>query len=232
MYYDNKSTFYVKQYGPTVLIIVISVILIFAGIFAYVSSTKNNTKQGELIAKNETKVDNSNNMANANIDSNNLKNTEQVTQTNTNMDTKQQLSENIIINKDLDESLQSINSLEKLTAGKIIKVSENKSLIIYINGKYYEADLIGIDYSKSASNIIEKINNDLKEKDVLVSFDRIKMQDGKIAIYLYLNNELYNSVLLKQGLAIIKVEKTNTSLLDTLIDSQKNAKSNKIGIWK
>ena len=51
MYYNNKSTFYVKQYGPTVLIIVISVLLIFVGVYAYLSSTKLNTKQNELVAK-------------------------------------------------------------------------------------------------------------------------------------------------------------------------------------
>lgn len=233
MYYDNKSTFYVKQYGPTVLIIVISVLLIFSGVYAYISSTKANTKQNELVAKTEKQVDNSS-MVNSNVDSNSLKNTEQVTQTNTNTntDTKQDAPENIEISKTLDENLQSIKSFEKLIAGRVIKVNENKELIISINGKYYEACLIGIDYSKSESNIIERINNDLKGKDVLVSFDRIKMQDEKIAVYLYLNNQLYNGLLLNQGLAIVKVEKTNTNLLDTLIDSQKYAKSNKIGIWK
>ncbi len=225
MYYNNKSTFYVKQYGPTVLIIVISVLLIFVGVYAYLSSTKLNTKQNELVAKTEVKVSNENNKS-ANIETNSLKVTEEVNESNVNTE------ENIEIATQLDQSLQSIQSLEKLVPGKVLKINQNNNIIIEINGKNYETELVGIDYSKSASNITERLTNDLVNKNVTISFDKLKVEDNKIPVYLYLDNELYNSLLLKQGLAIVKVEKVNTNLLDTLIESQKFAKTNLLGIWK
>ena len=38
MYYDNKSTFYIKQYGPAVFTIVVSLVLVLGGLYIYLSS--------------------------------------------------------------------------------------------------------------------------------------------------------------------------------------------------
>ncbi|MDD3304017.1 MAG: thermonuclease family protein [Clostridia bacterium] len=56
MYYDSKSSFYMKQYGFPALVIFISVLLIGGGLFIYfASSTKNATEQEMVIASNELK---------------------------------------------------------------------------------------------------------------------------------------------------------------------------------
>lgn len=56
MYYDNKSSFYFKQYGVPILAITLSVILIGAGSFLYwSSSTANASNQNMVIASNELK---------------------------------------------------------------------------------------------------------------------------------------------------------------------------------
>ena len=54
MYYDNKSSFYLKQYGLPILAIVISLIIIGAGSYIYwLSSTTNAPKQNVVTASNE-----------------------------------------------------------------------------------------------------------------------------------------------------------------------------------
>lgn len=47
MYYENKKVFYIKQYGPAALIIVISLVLIFSGIYL---SLNGNTIPKEEVA--------------------------------------------------------------------------------------------------------------------------------------------------------------------------------------
>ncbi len=56
MYYDNKSSFYFKQYGVPILAITLSIILIGAGSFIYwSSSTANASNQNMVVASNELK---------------------------------------------------------------------------------------------------------------------------------------------------------------------------------
>lgn len=46
MYYENKKQFYIKQYGPAAIIIVVSLVLILSGI--YLSLNSNNTPKEEV----------------------------------------------------------------------------------------------------------------------------------------------------------------------------------------
>lgn len=56
MYYDNKSSFYFKQYGIPILAIVCSILLIGGGLYVYfMSSTKNAAENNMIIASNELK---------------------------------------------------------------------------------------------------------------------------------------------------------------------------------
>ena len=56
MYYDNKSTFYFKQYGLPILTVVSCIVLIGIGSFLYwSSSTSNASKQTIVTASNELK---------------------------------------------------------------------------------------------------------------------------------------------------------------------------------
>ena len=58
MYYDSKSSFYVKQYGPKVFIIVFSLLLVSAGLYIYMRNNEKHHKvnQFPLIRKNKKKL--------------------------------------------------------------------------------------------------------------------------------------------------------------------------------
>lgn len=247
MYYDNKSTFYIKQYGPAVFTIVISLVLVLGGLYIYLSSNRNNKPQDTLVAKNNAQdvqlVEQNNNIEQTNsLQEVELKK-EEVKQEETkqvetnsnenNINEEKNININdIAITNILSSELRTLNKLEKSKEVTVLGIDDDKNIILNISDKNYKASLIGIDYKKSKSNIKDIINNDLINKKVTIAFDNVKIQDNTLCVYLYLDGNLYNQHLLKNGLAILKVEKANTSLLNELVNAQKQAKSNNIGIWQ
>lgn len=246
MYYDNKSTFYIKQYGPAVFTIVISLVLVLSGLYIYLSSNRNNRPQDTLVAKNDTQniqvveQQNNNEQINSlqevkpNEEEEEQKQEEPIPEKN---ETSKVETQNVDVNSVqltnvLSFELRALNKLEKLDNVTVLGINDNNNIILNISGKNYKASLIGVDYKKSKSDIKEKINNDLINKKVTIAFDNVKLQDNTLCVYLYLDGNLYNQTLLKDGLAILNVEKANTSLLNELVNAQKQAKSNNIGIWQ
>lgn len=247
MYYDNKSTFYIKQYGPAVFTIVISLVLVLGGLYIYLSSNRNNKPQDTLVAKNNVQdvqlVEQNNNIEQTNsLQEVELKKeevkqeeTKQVETNSNENNTNEEKNINIndiAITNILSSELRTLNKLEKSKEVTVLGIDDDKNIILNISDKNYKASLIGVDYKKSKSNIKDIINNDLINKKVTIAFDNVKIQDNILCIYLYLDGNLYNQHLLKNGLAILKVEKANTSLLNELVNAQKQAKSNNIGIWQ
>ncbi len=225
MYYDNKSNFYIRQYGPKVMLIVFSIVLIISGIYIYCSSTNINIfSKGELVASNNNIVD-----QNTNQTDTQTKNEEKTEETNSlkeeNTIVEVKLSENI------SENMNSLSNLQKYGPCTVDSITSDLKIVIKDNNTLYQVNLIGIDYTKSNSNIQQVIENDLKGKTIYISFDKLKVKDSQIYAYVYINDELYNKKLLNDGLAILKVERTNTSLLDQLLEGQLFAKSNSKGIW-
>lgn len=247
MYYDNKSTFYIKQYGPAVFTIVISLLLVLGGLYIYLSSNRNNKPQDALVAKNNTQdvqlVEQNNNIEQTNsLQEIELKKeevkqeeTKQVETNSNENNTNEEKNINIndiAITNILSSELRALNKLEKSKEVTVLGIDDDKNIILNISDKNYKASLIGIDYKKSKSDIKDIINNELTNRKVTIAFDNVKIQDNTLCVYLYLNGNLYNQHLLKDGLAILKVEKANTSLLNELVNAQKQAKSNNIGIWQ
>lgn len=235
MYYDNKSTFYIKQYGPAVFTIAISLVLVVGGLYIYLSSNKNNRPQDTLVAKNNIQK----------VQTTNQNNNEQINSLQEVQERQEGKATNIVESNDneidineinvtnvLSAEFRTLNKLEKSNELTVIGIDNNNNIILNSNNKNYRASLIGIDYKKSNSDIKEKINNDLKNKKVTVAFDNVKIQDDCLCVYLYLAGNLYNRTLLSEGVAILNVEKANTSLLNELVNAQKQAKSNNIGIWQ
>lgn len=247
MYYDNKSTFYIKQYGPAVFTIVISLVLVLGGLYIYLSSNRSNKPQDTLVAKNNTQdvqlVEQNNNIEQTNsLQEIELKK-EEVKQEETkqvefnsnesNANEEKNININdIAITNILSSELRALNKLEKSKEVTVLGIDDDKNIILNIFDKSYKASLIGVDYKKSKSDIKDKLNNDLTNKKVTIAFDNVKIQDNTLCVYLYLDGNLYNQHLLNDGLAILKVEKANTSLLNDLVNAQKQAKSNNIGIWQ
>ncbi len=225
MYYDNKSSFYIRQYGPKIFLIVFSIVLIISGLYIYLSSNNvitNNNHQNQV-------AENNNNIIEEQKD-NNADKEEEITEEDS---LKEEPKEDNIetISTSLSESLNSLNALEKSKVGTVKSVTSDGKVVVKIENALYQISLVGIDYSKSPSNISEIISNDLKDKSINISFDKLKVKDSEIYAYIYIGDELYNKKLLSEGLAILKVERTNTSLLDELLNSQLYARSNSKGIW-
>lgn len=61
MYYENKQSFYIKQYGPKVFIMVFSVFIIGLGVYIYLSNTNQNTSTSKdvVVATENQKEENS-----------------------------------------------------------------------------------------------------------------------------------------------------------------------------
>ena len=247
MYYDNKSTFYIKQYGPAVFTIVISLVLVLGGLYIYLSSNKNNRPQDTLVAKNNVQTEqnlsnpekineehsNSLEKVPEEIINNNIPEEKRETEVIKPEEPKTAINiNNLKISNVLSAELRMLGKLEKSKELTVLGIDDENNIILNVSDNNYKASLIGIDYKKSNSNIKDKLNNDLVNKKVTVAFDNVKINDNKLCVYLYVDGNLYNENLLKDGLAIIKVEKANTSLLNELVNAQKQAKANNIGIWK
>lgn len=254
MYYDNKSTFYIKQYGPAVFTIVISLVLVLGGLYIYLSSNRNNRPQDTLVAKDVTEQQQI--VLNENSETTNslqeVKPKEEkkevevvekeepkkeetkpvVAEVETKEVTEKVNVNDIKVSNTLSSELKKLSKLEKLNDVKVLGIDDNKNIIVEISKNNYKICLIGIDYKKSNNNIKDKLDSDLTNKTISIAFDNVKQENDTLCAYVYVDGNLYNKEILKNGLAILKVEKANTSLLTELVNAQKEAKTNSIGIWQ
>lgn len=218
MYYDSKSDFYIRQYGPKIGIAVLSITLIISGVYIYCSSL-NSSKPNEVISA-ENKVEENI----PTIENDSLQNIEA---------NQEELDKvDIEISRGLTATLKNLKVLGKTDLCKVESITDNNSIVVFLGSRYYEINLIGIDYSRSSADINAKMKKDLEGKQVKLAFDKLRVKGGQVYGYVYLDEDIsYNETLLKNGLAIVKIEKTNTSLLAKLVEAQKIAKTNKAGIW-
>ncbi len=220
MYYDNKSTFYIKQYGPRVLVIMISILLVASGIYIYLASTLN-IKPQVNVAEEPTEVQEvASNESEQIVETNSLQN-------ETEADTESELE----ISTTISKKLADLKPLDKSDIGTVKSVTDNNTVIVNIDNKNLEINLIGVDFSRSNADVVNTLRSDLEGKEVKLAFDKMKVKDMKLYGYIYIGETLYNASILEKGQAIVKIESTNTSLIDTLISAQTKAKLNKTGIW-
>lgn len=254
MYYDNKSTFYIKQYGPAVFTIVISLVLVLGGLYIYLSSNRNNRPQDTLVAKDVTEqqqiVLNENSETTNSLQEVKPKEEKKEVEVVEKEETKKEETKPVVaevetkevtekvnvndikISNTLSSELKKLSKLEKLNDVKVLGIDDNKNIIVEISKNNYKICLIGIDYKKSNNNIKDKLDSDLTNKTISIAFDNVKQENDTLCAYVYVDGNLYNKEILKNGLAILKVEKANTSLLTELVNAQKEAKTNNIGIWQ
>ncbi len=79
----------------------------------------------------------------------------------------------------------------------------------------------------------KKLNESLvKGKDIRIEFDSERYDDyGRLLGYVFVNDIFVNEKLLREGLAMLFVLKSNTKYLDILKRAQQEAKRKKRGIW-
>lgn len=204
MYYNNKTTFYVRQYGPMILIVLLSVLFIGSGVLIYLNNSALNKAPEENI-----------------VASNNL---EEVTTT---------VDQSVKTDKSLlPAELESLDILEKSSKVELIEVNASKQLVLSAKSKKFAVELIGVDFSNTSKEVMNEIYQELLSADLEIAFDKVK-NDKKIAYaYIYKDRTLYNEKLLEEGKAILKNEKENISLIDTLKAAQAYAKQTRAGIWE
>lgn len=183
MYYENKRTFYIKQYGPAALLLLVALILIGTGIYIAVKSDSNDLKANN---------------------------------------TGKEPSEIITTNQ--------YSLTDQAYEGKVVAVN-GLTIRVETNGAVNDINLIGIKQNKNNKNLSNKISEDLVGKTVTIDFDNVKVEDGKTYGYVYIDKNLYNEILLVQGLAELRAEKQNINKLDVLLAAQLSAKHEMKGIW-
>lgn len=233
MYYDSKSDFYIRQYGPKIGIALLSVAIIVSGICIY-CSTQLNTNNSIVEAKNDEQLIEQNSLKDVNV-YDDVKASEKTTdiQYESNEVLKEMDEKDIEISRGLTATLRNLKILDKTEKCKVNSISDNNAVVVFLGNRYYEINLIGMDYSRSSKGLTEIMKKDLEGKEVRLSFDKLRVKGGQVYGYIYLeDNELsYNEYLLQNGLTFIKIEKTNTSMLNKLVNAQNEAKTNKLGIW-
>ena len=212
MYYDNKSSFYLRQYGPTVLILIVSFVLIGSGLYIYFTSNKaQNPSSDEVI-----------------VSSNNLKDD---TQKVDNVLNTEKVKENLAP-IELPKSFNDIDKLAKTDYVTVENVNDSNRLVINYQNVKLEVALIGIDTSKSVSTLNEDIKNAIIDNKVKLAFDNKRCDELYAYAYVYIDdNTMLNELLLESGKAKLRNEEENNSLNDVLTEAQAYAKQLKNGIW-
>lgn len=133
----------------------------------------------------------------------------------------------------LGEKLSNLQSLEKSDEGIITGIKDDASIIFAFEDKQIQMNLLGIDTSKSNDKLIAKLEEDLLNKNVRVSFEEEKIKENQVFAYVYINNDvLYNEKIIENGLATINKEVKNLTYQNDLIQAQAYAKQLARGVWK
>ncbi len=205
MYYDNKSSFYIRQYGPKVLCIVFVIVIAGTGLYIYMS---NRSKTPTVDVTKQT-------IAN---------------QGSTTSQEEQKVDENVA-SLELPNKLESLKPLEKRTV-KVSSIENNGELIIIDGETRFTANLIGLDFNTVEPDTIYQIGQDIANRQVQIAFDNTKCTGDKANVYVYLNDELYNAKLLEQGKIKLRSNDINKLLLKDLTESQAYAKQTRAGVWE
>lgn len=132
----------------------------------------------------------------------------------------------------LPDELKNLQPGQKVNV-KIAKVADGGVLTLIYGNQRIQAKMIGIDFSDSLPDTLYQIGNDLEGKNLDVSFDSAKVQNGYAMIYVYTDDStLYNAKLLEDGRLILdsSIDKKDINYQD-LAESQAYAKQNLTGVW-
>lgn len=146
--------------------------------------------------------------------------------------TTKNTSENTAIDENISEA-----------SYKVTRVVDGDTIIIDYNGKEERVRLIGVDtpesvhpnaeknteFGKTASNFTKQY---LENKYVKIELD-VQERDkyGRLLSYVYLDDVMYNKILLQEGYAKIATYPPNVKYVNDFTEIQKEAQSNKKGLW-
>lgn len=220
MYYDNKSTFYVKQYGPAILVLFISFVLIGSGIYIYLSKSSTSATPDKEVIVASDKLEDENKI-------------EENTEKKEAETPKPEVPVQEEILATIPEEYSNLKVLEKTSDLTVDKVLDNNKVRVTIpnTNKKFDVTLIGVNFNNSIADVNAKMQNELNGKTVKIAFDEVKVDNSQIYAYIYINDELYNAKILENGYATFQEEPKNKSLSTDLKQSQTYAKQMTAGIW-
>lgn len=126
---------------------------------------------------------------------------------------------------------------------KVIKVIDGDTMKILVNGKEETIRLLLVDTPESvhpekpvqpfALEASDYAKEMLSNQNVEIELDvRERDKYGRLLVYLYINGQMFNEMLLENGLArVAYIFEPNTKYVDRFLDIQKKAQAKKIGIW-
>jgi micrococcal nuclease len=125
----------------------------------------------------------------------------------------------------------------------VTRIIDGDTVEILYNSEKEKVRLIGIDtpetvkpdtpvepFGKEASDFTKST---LLDKYVSLEFDEQERDRyGRLLAYLYIEGEMFNEILLEEGLAHVSTFPPNTKYVDTFIETESTAKNNKVGMWE
>ena len=202
MYYENKRSFYIKQYGPVAIVVLIAFVLLVAGVLIGVKSMNNSNVVAEKPKQDTVKSEKVETVKTEEVKSEEVK----IVDTN------------------------AYTYTESSMTGKVTKVN-GLTVTVESNNSTYDINLIGIMLNDKNPELSTTMKDDLVGKTVTVDYDNVKTEDGKVYGYIYIDNVLYNKTLLANGLAELRPERQNIDKLDVLLAAQIDARHEGKGIW-
>lgn len=236
MYYKNKETFYIMQYGPKVLVITIFTIALLFGGSYYLK--KNNINEKTLI---KAFQDIGKKQPGENVIEENASKDE------TELEVASISDFRTCFKKEEYKPLESTNlllsKLEKDQVSKevnVIAINDINNIIIEdTDGTKYTVCMIGIkptaslDISKEKADYYKKdLETLLKNEKVQIKFDSLKNENNLHFAYVYYKGELLNSKILEYGYSKMKIENSNIANNEKLQKAQAKAKEANIEIWQ
>lgn len=125
---------------------------------------------------------------------------------------------------------------------RVVRVVDGDTIEVSINGTAEKVRLIGVDtpetvhptigeepYGREASNFTKKM---LTDKEIKLEFD-VEERDryGRLLAYVWLDEELFNEVLLKEGYAQLATYPPNVKYVERFKAAQKEAREAGRGLW-
>ncbi len=154
-------------------------------------------------------------------------------------------TQTVLINSDtpVTSNIPAIQVNPSQTTYKIVRIVDGDTLIIDYNGVEERVRLIGVDTPESVHPDATK-NNEfgviasnfskdyLESKEVSIELD-VQERDkyGRILAYVYVGGQMYNKILLQEGMAKVATYPPNVRYVDDFKALEKTARESNKGLW-
>jgi len=135
-------------------------------------------------------------------------------------------------------------SIDQETSYPVVRVVDGDTLIIDINGTEEKVRLIGIDTPESV-HPDENRNTEFGEIASAYTKDRLEGENvsleldveerdqyGRLLAYVYLDGEMFNLNLVREGYAVVATYPPNVKYVEDFVAAQKAAREDGVGLWQ